>query len=412
MSAQIAYLLKKFPRLSETFVLGEILQQEALGRRVHVFSRREPDDEPRHPQLSNLAAQIEVLPSMRGMGPWLALFDHAAADPELMSRFGKLARELARYDHPRMHALFAEALHLLARTRELGIAHVHVHFATDSAITAMILAELGGPGYSVTAHAKDIYRSTVDAALLSRIVAMSRFTVTVCDANVRHLEERLPAEAMAKVRRLYNGIRLQEFSAQASHEGREPDHVLSVGRLVEKKGFDVLLRALALLRNRGTPFRATIAGDGDQAEPLTQLRDELGLTDQVTFTGPVDQSAVRELMARATVFCLPCRIGEDGNRDALPTVLLEALAMRLPCISTPVTGIPEILDGGRVGRIVPEDDPEATAQALDELLASAETRERLAAEGRLHAERNFDAQAIARVLFDWFEEACAVKSVR
>ncbi len=411
MSAKIAYLLKKFPRLSETFVLNEILQQEALGRNIHIFSRREPDDEPRHPQLTSLAAEVEALPSMRGMGPWLTLFEHSARDPELMSRFGELARELARFDHPRMHQLFAEALHLLDRTRELGIEHVHVHFATDSAITAMILAELGGPGYSLTAHAKDIYRSTVDAALLARIVERSRFTVTVCDANVRHLEQKLPESAMRKVRRLYNGIRLHEFSSPAGQDEREPDHILSVGRLVEKKGFDVLLHALALLRDHGRTFRATIAGDGDQAEALETLRDELDLADRVTFTGPLDQAAVRELMGRATVFCLPCRIGEDGNRDALPTVLLEALAMRLPCISTPVTGIPEILDEGRVGRIVPENDPEATAAALAELLDSPETRERLAAEGRLHAERNFDAQTVAQVLSEWFEEACALGSV-
>jgi len=232
---RVAYLLKKFPRLSETFVLGEILAQEALGRELRVFARRPPDDEPRHPELESLRASVETLPPSREIDPWQTLFGEAEAeDAEVWSRLGPLVREGRDWGLPRFPSLLVEALHLYRRTRALGIHHVHVHFATDSASVALLLQRLGGPGYSITAHAKDIYRSTVDPAHLARLFAESAFVVTVCDANVRHLEASVAPHGMAKVRRLYNGIDLDAFPY--SEEGRDPDHVLGVGRLVEKKG--------------------------------------------------------------------------------------------------------------------------------------------------------------------------------
>lgn len=399
----VAYLLKKFPRLSETFVLNEVLAQERLGTRVHVFSRRSADDEPRHPQLAELRAAVEVLDPTLGMAPWLGMFGPRPEDRRLLERFGALAREMSAFGHPRLPALFGEALHLLERTRALGVEHVHVHFATDSAIVAMLLHDLGGPSYSVTAHAKDIYRTTVDARLLARMVAGSSFTVTVCEANVRWLENLLPPAAMARVRRLYNGVDLERFRPERSP--REEGHVLSVGRLVEKKGFDVLLRALSLLRDRGVTFRATIVGDGEERSAIESLVRELSLNDRVVLAGALDQEAVRAEMARATIFCQPCRVGEDGNQDALPTSLLESIASGLPCISTPVGGVPEILDEGRVGVIVPENDPGATANAIEGLLGDRKRRSEFALAGRRHAERTFDAMQSANTLRSWFEEA-------
>lgn len=401
---RVAYLLKKFPRLSETFVLGEILTQESLGTDVHVFSRREPDDEPRHPQLEDLRATVETLPSIRSIDPWRALFGAEGGSGRLFARIERLfALEPCRA-HPRFPSLVAEALHLLARTRDLGIEHVHAHFATDSAVTAMILRGLGGPGYSITAHAKDIYRDGVEPALLDLLVARSAFTVTVCDANVRHMQGLVGAGARDRIRRLYNGIDLGAFS-HGTGEGaaRDRAHVLAVGRLVEKKGFDVLLDALALLGRDGPAIEATIVGDGDRREALAARAAELGLGERVRFTGPRDQGDVRALMRRATLFCLPCLVGQDGNRDALPTVLLEALASGLPCVSTPVSGIPEILDEGRAGVLVPCSDPERTARALRELLDRPGRRDALARAGRERAERLFDRARQGGVLRSWFD---------
>ena len=403
-AVRVAYLLKKFPRLSETFILNELLGQERLGRALHVFSRRTPDDEPRHPELARLEAELELV-RVDDMQPWIELFGSGPEHHALLDRFGKLVREMSEFQHPRMPALFAEALVLHRRARELGIQHIHVHFATDSAITAMLLHELGGPGYSVTAHAKDIYRSTVDPRLLSRIVARSRFVITVCDANVRWMHGLLAPEARPRVRRLYNGIDLESFAPRTTP--RDPNHVLCVARLVEKKGFLLLVEALELLRRRGVVFQATFVGEGEDRARIAARIAELGLGDRIRMTGAQDQEAVRGWMARATVQCLPCVVGEDGNRDALPTTLIEALAMGLPCISTPVTGIPEILDQGRAGLLVAENSVVETADAIARVLGDAELRARLARAGRARAEELFDSRKTARTLYDAFESTAA-----
>lgn len=404
-AAKLGYLLKKFPRLSETFVLNEILMQEREGLPLHVFSRRPPDAELRHAQFADLAALVEYLSLQQSLEPWLAMFGPRPEDAALLARFGALVRELAPLQHPRLPALFAEALFLVARCRELSIAHLHVHFATDSALVAMLVRDLGGPTYSVTAHAKDIYRTTVDPRLLSRIVERSEFTVTVCDANVRYLSERLTEAARARVRRLYNGIDLSYFRPDG--DARDAHHVLSVGRLVEKKGFPVLVDALALLAERGVPFRATFVGEGEDRAAIEARIAARGLAQRIRLAGALDQDAVRRCMQRATVMCLPCVVGDDGNRDALPTSLLESLASGLPCVSTPVTGIPEILRGGDCGVLVPESDPRATADALEALLADDERRAQLARAGREHVESNFDGRAVARTLSSWFRAAIA-----
>jgi glycosyltransferase involved in cell wall biosynthesis len=401
---RLAYLLKKFPRLSETFVLNEVLAQEALGRELVIFSRRPPDDEPRHPELARLRAQVELLPPSKEIDPWSALFDDQGDPEALFAAVGRVVRDARAWSHPRFGSLLAEAVWLRRRCAELGIRHVHTHFATDSAVAAMLLHALGGPTYSITAHAKDIYRSTVDPALLDRLCARSEFTVTVCDANVRQMQSMLSPAGIARVRRLYNGIDLLAFGEHGAEVPRDEDHVLSVGRLIPKKGFDVLVEAIGLLREQGRSVRATLIGDGEDRQALARQVAERGLDGAITLAGAVPADQVRAALARATVFCLPCVVGPDGNRDALPTVLIEALAAGVPIVSTPLTGIPEILDHGRCGALVPGNDPAATARALAELLDAPERRARLAAAGRAHATRAFDLAQQSRVLAGWFDD--------
>lgn len=403
---KVAYLLKKFPRLSETFILTELLTQERQGTEVFVFSRRAPDAEPRHADVELLRAPVEVLPRYGALTPWESLLTGAgmSLSGEDWFELQALALDLRGIVRDRLPRVVAEALYLRQRTLELGVDHVHVHFASESAVVAHVLWRLGGPSYSMTVHAKDIYSSNASAELVDRLIASSSFTVTVCDANVAYLAERVSSRARERLRRLYNGIDLDEFPF--IQEGRAEGHILAVGRLVEKNGFDILIDALAELSETGRSFRATLVGAG-QAERELRARAKLrGLSPGVLeFTGPLPLEEVRRLLARATVFCLPCLVGGDGNRDALPTVLLEALAAGLPCVSTPVAGIPEILHYGRVGRLVPERDARATAHELIALLDSSEERRHLASQGRRRAEELFDASQAGATLAAWFEEA-------
>ena len=403
MSARLAYLLKKFPRLSETFILNELLAQERLGRELHIFSRRAPDDEPRHPELARLRATVENLPPKSEIDPWEMLVGDGPGADDLLSKLGPVVREARTWGHSRTPSLLVEALHVLKRTKELGIEHVHVHFATDSAVVAMLMRKLGGPSYSITAHAKDIYRETVDFRFLDVLVRNSAFVVTVCDANRQWMAERLSKEAMAKVRKLYNGIDLVNFRADGSP--RDTNHILGVGRLVEKKGWLILVEALTLLLKKGVKLEANFIGDGEEKARIEALIAERGVGAHVKMLGPRDQAEVRRYMSRATMMVQPCLVGNDGNRDALPTVLVESLAMGLPSISTPVTGIPEILDQGRCGVLVPENDVQATANAIEALLKDRARQQRIAEEGRKRAEDVFDAEKTSRILSGWFEEA-------
>ncbi|MEQ1891256.1 MAG: glycosyltransferase [Planctomycetota bacterium] len=403
MSARIAYLLKKFPRLSETFILNELLAQERLGRELHIFSRRAPDNEPRHPELARLRATVENLPPKSEIDPWEMLVGDAPDADDLLNKLGPVVREARTWGHSRTPSLLVEALHVLKRTKELGIQHVHVHFATDSAVVAMLMKKLGGPSYSITAHAKDIYRETVDFRFLDVLVKNSAFVVTVCDANRQWMAERLSKEAMAKVRKLFNGIDLVNFVADGSP--RDPHHVLGVGRLVEKKGWLILVEALTLLLKKGVKLEANFIGDGEERARIEALIAERGVGEHVKMLGPRDQAEVRRYMSRATMMVQPCLVGNDGNRDALPTVLVESLAMQLPSISTPVTGIPEILDQGRCGVLVPENDIVATANAIEALLKDQKRQKRIAEDGRRRAEELFDAEKTSRILSGWFEEA-------
>jgi glycosyltransferase involved in cell wall biosynthesis len=265
------------------------------------------------------------------------------------------------------------------------------------------MRKLGGPSYSITCHAKDIYRQTVNFAFLDILVRNSAFVVTVCDANRRWMAERLSSEAMAKVKKLYNGIDLATFVPDGSR--REPNHVLAVGRLVEKKGFHIMVEALARLLAKGVDLEASIIGDGDQKTRIEELIAARGIGSRVKMLGPRDQAEVRAFMSRATLTVQPCLVGDDGNRDALPTVLVESLAMRLPSVSTPVTGIPEILDQGRCGVLVPENDVQATADAIEALLRDPARREQIARDGRRRAEMVFDAEKTSRTLATWFDGA-------
>jgi colanic acid/amylovoran biosynthesis glycosyltransferase len=400
---RLAYLLKKFPRLSETFILSEMLGQESLGAQLHVFSRRPPDPEPQHPQLARLRATVELLPPSREIDPWTELF--VRDDGEVLRRVEALTRSGGLALHPRFPQLLAEAVLLRRRCAELEIGHIHVHFASEGTFVAHLLRTLGGPTYSFTMHAKDIYRHTVDGALLDRLIMGAEFVVTVCDANVRYLSTLVGAAALRRVRRLYNGIDLQAF--MPGDGPRDAAHVVAVGRLVEKKGFAILVEAVALLAARGLPVRATLVGDGEERPRLEALVAERGLGEWVQLAGALDQTVVLDLLRRATVCCLPCLVGQDGNRDALPTALIESLACGLPVVSTPVTGIPEIVDGGRAGLLVPEGDVAATADAIAALVTNPDECARLAAAGRARAEVLFDLARNATVLRGWFDEALA-----
>jgi len=231
----------------------------------------------------------------------------------------------------------------------------------------------------------------------------------VSDFNLRHLRAEFGAQAQ-KVIRIYNGLRLQDFPF--SQPVRREAKILAVGRLVEKKGFESLVRAAGILRDAGEKFSCEIIGTGEEEERLADLIDTLNVGSFVRLAGPRPQDEVFKRIQQAAVFAAPCVVARDGNRDGLPTVLLEAMALGTPCISTDVTGIPEVVADGRTGLAVPPHDPLKLAEALTRLLHDVELRVRLSQNARSLIEREFQITQNAGILRSLFSPKHAVRQSR
>jgi colanic acid/amylovoran biosynthesis glycosyltransferase len=399
MKTRIGYVLKMYPRFSETFVLDELLELERQGVELRIFSLKEPTDGIVHGDVERLHARVTYV-------RWRDLRSVVGAHARVLRRRPRrwastLVSALRRRRFPAVK-YFLKAGVIAEHVERERIPHLHAHFASSAASVALDVHRLTGVPYSFTAHAKDIYRHDLDLDYLRTKLNEAEFAVTVSDFNRRHLD-RLGAH---RVVRIYNGLDLERFERNGSARD-EPPLVLGVGRLVEKKGFDVLIRACALLRRDSVRFHCAIVGKGELADDLRATIAELGLEGEVELAGPIPRERLPRLLERAAVVAAPCLVGGDGNRDGLPTVLTEALASKVAVVATPVTGIPELVEDGRTGLLVPERDPEALAAAIRRLLEDRDTARRLAEEGRRRVERNFDLRQNVRELRTLFEAVTA-----
>ena len=353
---RVGYVLKMYPRFSETFIVHEILQQEAAGTHVEIFSLRLPIDGRFHEALARVQAPVTYLSrEHRASTFWAALRGAAAEVPAIHEHLDELLAA------PEDEAL--AAVELAGAIRRCGLEHLHAHFGSIAADVARLAARLTGITWSFTAHAKDIFHVDVDPASLATKLREAHTAVTVSEFNLSHLRQTFGTDA-GRVVRLYNSVDLEAFPFTAKGATPGPVRVAAVGRLVEKKGFGDLLTAVAALVADGREIHLDLVGTGPLETALREQVRSLGLADVVTMHGALPQSRVREIVAGADVFAAPCIIGADGNRDGLPTVLLEALALGTPSVSTPVTGIPEIVRHEETGLLVPESDPSALAAAI------------------------------------------------
>ncbi|MBA2389352.1 MAG: glycosyltransferase [Geodermatophilaceae bacterium] len=388
-SPRIGYVLKMYPRFSETFIVSELLAREAAGADIDVFSLRPPVDGRFHEALAQVRAHVTYLgqPGRRGEELWRLLGLSSGRLPGLPQALPDLlAAEIGDA---------AQALELALLAQERGITHLHAHFGSVATTVARLASLIGGVPYSFTAHAKDIFHDSTDPADLRRKLRDAHHVVTVSRYNARFLTDSFGVAADS-VRLVYNGLDLDVFDYSPPVD--RPPVIAAVGRLIEKKGFDVLIEACALLHRSGRSFSCQIVGSGDQHDTLRELITARGLTDVISLLGPLPQNQVRTLLAGSAVFAAPCVIGADGNRDGLPTVLLEAMALGTPCVSTDVTGIPEVLRDGETGLLVGQNDPADLALALDRLLGDPPLGVRLARNARDLVEADFDSTRQAAAL--------------
>jgi glycosyltransferase involved in cell wall biosynthesis len=389
----LAVLVHEFPKLSETFVLADLLGLEERGARLHVFSLRQPQSDLAQDGLAGLIAPVEYLPEISGRQRTLltravnmAMF---VRDPRRYA--AGLAEVYASPDFSR--ARLQQAVLLARALMRLGTPPLYVHFGHRPATVGRFASLLLGTPFAVSTHAVDVWTSPPREL---RVRLGDARIVLSCYEEAREYLATL-TRGRTPVRLIRHGVDIPASPVRAEVS---PPVMLAVGRLIEKKGFDTLLRAAAFLRERGLDFRVHVAGDGPLWPELARLVGELGLGDQIRFLGPLTQDELEPHFAAATLFVLPCQVASDGNRDGLPNTILEAMARRLPVVSTTLLSVQEAIEDGREGLVVPPRDPRALADALGRLLEDSCLRARLGEAGRERVKRDYDRTVLAPLVYE------------
>ncbi len=392
LTPRVGYVVKRYPRFSETFVVNEVLAHEAAGLNVEIFSLRPCTDTHFQDRICRVKA------------PWKQL-DQTVPKPVYFLDMLRIKAKTfpavweASQD-PFVDAVsLCQAIELATRVQQNGITHLHAHFATSSATVAMWAAKFAGITYSVTAHAKDIFHEQVNADELQQKLDAADAVITVSHFNYSYLSETYGVAS--KLHCVYNGMDLDELPF--TNNVQSTRRLLGVGRFVKKKGFDDLIRACGLLRDRGIDFECDIVGGGDEEQALRDLIDEMSLHEQVRLVGLLPQVEVKQLVREAALFVAPCVISEDGDRDGLPTVLLESMAQGTACVATDVTGIPEIIEDQKTGLLAPQNNPAKLADVIAAVLDNPSLRQACANQARQLIETQFDSRetsAQIRRIFD------------
>src|SRR5919198_1753853 len=375
-----AYLFERFPSFGQTFCYREVAELYRQGMTPPIFSIRNPKDEPAQDWDTRIVKYVHYLPEEK------ELLD----DVRRTSKKGTLTREVIaaldewgrRTDFLRLY----QAAYVGLRLQEAGISHVHAHFAGMAARTAFWIAKFFPITFSFTAHANDIFAPRNFEIGLDKLVQVARVIITETDYAEKFLRERFPERA-DRIHRIYNGLNLAEFG-RASFSS-DPPLIVAIGRLIAKKGFANLIRACALLIERGRSFRCEIFGEGPLEKELRTQIEKLDLQERIQLPGPKPQHALRAHLANASVFVLPSVPEAEGGMDNLPTVIMEAMATGLPVVSTKIGGIPEMVVHKETGFLVQTEDVVALAGAIEKVTNDRLLGERLGQAGYERAQKLF-----------------------
>ncbi|MCB0190932.1 MAG: glycosyltransferase [Anaerolineae bacterium] len=396
----LIYIIGTYPKLTTTFIDREISLLRKWGVNLHILSIKHPDTRLSPEQDSLLEDIIYMLPPS-----WLSLigahFRFVSLHP--LAYWRTLFYLLTR-SHPSVYSRFKTFLHFgqgvyaAHLLRHQPCDQIHAHFIDRAATVALVAGRLMNVPYSVTAHASDIY---VNPILLPEKLSEAKFVATCTGFNEHHLAQQGEGLFNHKVNCIYHGLEISKYQP-AVPPPPEKKLILGVGQLREKKGFSYLLKACQRLVAQGYEFKCHIAGEGPLRRTLEAQICELSLNDTVTLCGALSHSDVIEKYRQATVFVLPAVLGADGDRDGIPNVILEAMAMQLPVVSTQHSGIPEVVEDGLNGLLVPPADDKALADALARLLDSPDERRQMGLKGRQTVNRKFDLERNVKRLFAEF----------
>ncbi len=400
-NGRIAYVVSWFPAITETFILEEVRDLRARGVDVEVFPLFGPRGGEVHAAWDGLRACTHYHRSLA--------WEMVAAQLHWLRRrprayLGAWWRALrgnatSRKLFLRTPVVVAKGALVARRIEAHRIRHVHAHWATHPALAAWVVRALTGIGYSFTAHAHDLY---VDTAMLREKVDAARFVVTISEFNRAFLEAHCGRTATRNVHVVRCGVDLAAFAAAPRHVPEVPTFVC-VASLREYKGHDVLLDACRILRERGVVARTLLAGDGDRRRHVEARIAREGLGDRVVLLGPQPHERIPELLASATAMVLPSVRARDGQMEGIPVALMEAMAAGVPVVSTRLSGVPELVDDGVSGLLVPERDAAALAAAMERLARDRDLGERLALVARRTIRERFDRTRNVATLQALFE---------
>ena len=387
--APLAIAVKGWPRLSETFIAQELLALERAGLRFEIWSLRHPTDTKTHPLSDAVQARVRYLPEYLHNEPGRVLRGIGAAlrTRRLWRALAQFLRDLARDRSRNRVRRFGQAC-VMAHELPAGTRTIYAHFLHTPSSVARYTAILRGIPWAFSAHAKDIWtspewelREKLDSA-----TSGAAYGATCTGFGAAHLQA---LAATTPVDLVYHGLDLSRFPPRPTRATRTPGapfRMISVGRLVEKKGFDRLIDALAQLPET-LDRHWTHIGGGTLKDDMRTRADAHGLSPRITWRGACDQPEVIDAMRAADLFVLPSRVAADGDRDGLPNVLMEAASQGLPILSTPVSAIPEFIENGIHG-VLSNDSPDALAKNMVDLATHPVKAQALAdaAHARLHAE--------------------------
>ena len=403
---RVAYVMKRYPRLTETFILNEIAVMERLGVELALFSLLQPEPPPHHPMVKDIQSPLFHLSPDRWEKIKAVTGAHVACCLRAPLRYG---RALFRAVYASLQSRrrlgvwkqFARAGFVADRCSREKVTLIHAHFANTPAAVAWFASAMTGIPYSFTTHAKDLYLTSARA--MRRRVRGAAFVATCTRYNVDYLRSILPNVDRDKVHLVYHGIDIGRFVVRAARwsdrDSRVP-LILSVGRLVPKKGLGDLIAACQMLHETGIRFRSIIVGNGPLRDELSEDISRRGLNGIVSLNGAMTHADLIELYQKADVFALPPRVVADGDRDGIPNVIAEAMATGVPVVTTSVSGIPELVENGITGLLVPSESPAAFAAALRQILGNPQSGAELARNARARIEANFDCRETTKALRD------------
>jgi colanic acid/amylovoran biosynthesis glycosyltransferase len=387
--APFTYLFERFPSFGQTFCYREVAELYRQGIAPPIFSIRNPKDEPPQDWDARIVERVHYLPEEKELLDGVRRASKKGRlTPEIIAALDEWGR---RTDFLRLY----QAVYVGLRLREKGITHVHAHFAGMAARTAFWIARFLPITFSLTAHANDIFAPRNFEIGLDKLVDAARVVVTETDYAEKFLRQRFPERA-DRIHRIYNGLNLAEFGRATF--STDPPLIVAIGRLIAKKGFANLIRACALLVERGRSFRCEIFGEGPLETQLRAQIEDLGLRERIQLPGPKPQHELRARFATANVFVLPSVPEADGGMDNLPTVIMEAMATGLPVVSTRIGGIPEMVVENETGFLVHPEDAVALAGAIEKVINDPSLGQRLGQAGYERAQKLFSIEKNVREL--------------